>query len=63
MLTKSQLTFHLGDDRQWAEGKYADYERFNVMQARLVAEKLSQDVVKGKKLRDFILAHEHPQYH
>lgn len=35
------LTFHLGNDKTWQDGRYADYEGFNRSQAASVLERLT----------------------
>lgn len=58
MLTQAQLTYHLGDDRFWADPAFADYVEFNTRAARAVVAALSQDPEMAGRLRDFIAAHE-----
>ena len=58
MLTRTQLTFHLGDDRYWSEKRFNDYNEFNRKQARNLASTLASNPEKAKRLRDFIYAHE-----
>ena len=58
MLTHAQMTYHLGDDRRWAEPQFDDYMRFNIAQAQSVITAYAQDPEKAKRLKDFILAHE-----
>lgn len=58
MLTHAHMTYHLGDDKYWCDPAFADYEAFNMAQARSVIEALSRDVEKARRLSDFIAAHE-----
>jgi hypothetical protein len=57
MLTEAQMTFHLGNDRYWAEKKFSDYNEFNRAQARSVVSALASDPEKAKRLRDFLSVH------
>jgi hypothetical protein len=58
MLTHAQMTFHLGDDRYWAEPKFADYLDFNIAEAQSVIAALARDAEKAKRLAEFIAVHE-----
>lgn len=58
MLTHAQMTYHLGDDRRWAEPQFDDYMRFNIAQAQSVITAFAEDIEKTKRLKDFIFAHE-----
>jgi len=58
MLTHAQMTFHLGDDRYWAESRFDDYQSFNMAQAKLVIAALAQDPEKARRLAEFIGIHE-----
>jgi hypothetical protein len=58
MLTHAQMTYHLGDDRHWAEPRFDDYLNFNIAQAQSVIAAFAQDPEKTKRLKDFIFAHE-----
>jgi hypothetical protein len=58
MLTRVQMTFHLGDDAYWYQPIFADYRDFNKVQAKSVVTRLAKDFEKAKRLADFIVAHE-----
>lgn len=58
MLTHAQMTYHLGDDKYWADPAFADYEEFNQAEAKAVLKKLAKDRGMAKKLANFIAAHE-----
>jgi hypothetical protein len=50
MLTTAHLTFHIGDDSVWTDGKYADYRAFNVEQAERVAAGFAAQPVRRARL-------------
>jgi len=58
MLTHAQMTFHLGDDRFWAEPRFEDYLNFNIAQAQSVIAALANDSGMCRRLADFIAVHE-----
>jgi hypothetical protein len=58
MLTHAQMTFHLGDDRHWADPRFADYQEFNIAQAQSVIATLAENHEKAERLAAFITAHE-----
>jgi hypothetical protein len=58
MLTHAQMTYHLGDDRYWAEPQFDDYLKFNIAQAQSVIAAFAKDPGKTKRLADFIAIHE-----
>jgi hypothetical protein len=59
MLTEAQLTYHLGNDKHWADPRFSDYAEFNFKEAQSVVRRLAAtDQTRAKKLSDFIVTHE-----
>ncbi|HEY2889195.1 MAG TPA: hypothetical protein VGJ31_01140 [Dongiaceae bacterium] len=62
MLTRPNMTFHLGDDVPWANPKYLDYQLFNYNQALMTLAKLVQNPDTATRLEAFINIHEDEDY-
>jgi len=62
MLTRPNMTFHLGDDVPWANPKYLDYQLFNYNQALMILAKLVQNPDTATRLEEFINIHEDADY-
>lgn len=61
IVRKAHLTFHLGNDQNWRDPRFADYHRFNGLQAKHVLTSLmKRDPSTARKLLDFCQAHGEP---
>ncbi len=57
VIRNAHLTFHIGDERSWADGKSMEYQAFNDREFEKTRAGLSRDPVKASRLKDFINAY------
>jgi hypothetical protein len=50
VLTTAHLTFHLGNDREWADDRYSDYSAFNFSEGKNVLRAIATNKDATRKL-------------
>ena len=56
VLTSARLTFHIGNDRAWANPEFADYTSFNAEEAKRVVRAIAADKKGAEKLIGYLYA-------